>query len=222
MASLINYPFRLNLLYDDDPDKEETLMLEFRLVYQGTLLASSNRKPRSEHKNSIRRYFHQQLERLWQLREPLKSRLDFAPHGKKWVDVVSGRFAMGNKKFLPIVIEHLSLSCVLDILVLDREEPHRVITRGDLDGRIKTLVDALRIPHVGECSDGEENPLYCLLEDDKLISEIRVVADLLLPPENQLVDRLPEEAGVGQNHVLAIVQANVKLTHARIGSMDYL
>ncbi len=58
---------------------------------------------------------------------------------------------------------------------------------GDLDGRLKTIIDALRIPKAGENSDGPENPLLCVMEDDGLISELRVTGDLLLAQPEQLV-----------------------------------
>ena len=50
---------------------------------------------------------------------------------------------------------------------------------------MKTLFDALRIPaNLAEAGgekgkDGDE-PIYCLLEDDRLISEVRILTDHLL------------------------------------------
>ncbi len=56
-----------------------------------------------------------------------------------------------------------------------------------MDNRLKMLFDALAIPSK---SDGlssepaaEEDPLYCLLEDDRLITSLTVITDRLLIPQ---------------------------------------
>jgi hypothetical protein len=51
-----------------------------------------------------------------------------------------------------------------------------IMLSGDMDARIKTVFDALRIPaNLDEAGgvgpQGDEDPFYCLLQDDKLISE---------------------------------------------------
>jgi threonine synthase len=62
-----------------------------------------------------------------------------------------------------------------------------VKTGGDIDNRIKVLFDALRMPKIGEF-DAEtppapdEAPFFCLLQDDSLITEIKVTTDRLLTP----------------------------------------
>jgi hypothetical protein len=95
--------------------------------------------------------------------------------------------------FLPLVTSRISLRCSLEILFLRPEESGMLFESGDLDNRVKTLVDALRMPkNLSECGGegpGEgEDPFYCLLEDDKLISEIRVTSGqlLLLPHQREL------------------------------------
>ena len=66
--------------------------------------------------------------------------------------------------------------------------PGGVIESGDIDNRLKTLFDALRIPGpdtnelAGSTPQEGENPLYCLLEDDKLITHVAVDTDTLLKP----------------------------------------
>jgi len=64
--------------------------------------------------------------------------------------------------------------------------PGDVISAGDLDNRLKTLFDALRIPVLNERYSGrspgdDEKPyFYCVLEDDKLITKVSVETDQLL------------------------------------------
>ena len=49
--------------------------------------------------------------------------------------------------FKPLVRRSLSLACALDILFLRHEERYNLMRQGgDLDGRIKTLFDALKMP----------------------------------------------------------------------------
>ncbi len=97
-----------------------------------------------------------------------------------------------GRRFVPLVTEEMCLSCSLDVLFLRPETPGRLVQSGDIDNRLKTLFDAMRIPaNMGEAggppAEDEENPIFCLLEDDNLISEIRIATDnlLLLPNERE-------------------------------------
>ena len=77
-------------------------------------------------------------------------------------------------------------SALLRILFLRRDIPGSLISAGDLDNRIKTLIDTLRRPlnandlRGNETPAGDEDPFYCLLEDDKLVSHLEVETDTLL------------------------------------------
>ena len=67
-----------------------------------------------------------------------------------------------------------------------RDAPGSAIQAGDVDNRIKTLIDALRKPENAnelrgnEPPQDDEIPFYCLLEDDRLISSFSVETDRLL------------------------------------------
>ena len=59
----------------------------------------------------------------------------------------------------------------------------------DLDNRVKTLIDALKIPKKRELPDKaapdlarDEDPFYVLLEDDSLVTHLSVETDVLLDP----------------------------------------
>jgi len=85
------------------------------------------------------------------------------------------------------VTEANGLVCSLDILFLRPEKPGSILgSAGDIDKRIKTLIDALRIPADGsemkrhEGDDPDPNPMYCLLQDDALITTLKVETDRLL------------------------------------------
>jgi hypothetical protein len=49
---------------------------------------------------------------------------------------------------------------------------------------------------------GDENPMYCLLEDDKLISDVRVNADQLLG--------LPDAPEMDKNDVFLVIDVKMQ------------
>lgn len=102
--------------------------------------------------------------------------------------------------------ETIHLVCDLEITLLRPEAPGSVITQsGDIDNRLKTLFDGLRMPKdIGEIPAGDaptvdENPFYCLLQDDNLITKVTVITDRLL------------QATATPNEVLLVLRVN---THA--------
>lgn len=99
--------------------------------------------------------------------------------------------------FLPLVTKRVVLRCNVDILFLRAEEKNYVLQGGDIDGRLKTLFDSLRmireaqeLPPDHRPPEESEDPFFVLLEDDQLISEVRVNANqLLLLPGTQTVEQ---------------------------------
>ena len=92
----------------------------------------------------------------------------------------------GGRKFMPLVRNSFALRCGLSILFLRREPPGKVYQGGDIDNRLKTLFDALSVPNPEQIVDDRtvEDPIYCLLEDDSLISRIDVDTRQLLSRPN--------------------------------------
>jgi hypothetical protein len=121
-------------------------------------------------------------------------------------DVIADKWMRSGFRFWPLVTEEYCVRCALDILFLRPEEPGMLIRSGDIDARIKTIFDALRMPKNLDETGGmgpqeDENPFFCLLEDDKLISEIKVDTDNLL--------MLPKEREIKPNDALLVI--HVKL-----------
>lgn len=89
---------------------------------------------------------------------------------------------------MSLVSEGNDLLAELDITILRPAIPGALINHGgDLDNRLKTLLDALRIPDSGELSSDwtpheDEVPFHCLLSDDKLVTSIAIRSDRLLEP----------------------------------------
>jgi len=77
---------------------------------------------------------------------------------------------------------------------------------GDLDNCLKTLLDSLQVPKANQlaASDvpaSDENPLYCLVEDDKLITRLGVDTDRLLVESKS------------SNEVLVLIRVTLEFTH---------
>lgn len=203
---------------EDDYDNWEPWM-KFRLTYSGPLRptnrdALAEQDPLSVHKQQIRRDFHRQLKQLWATNKFLaehKVTKAFSPHygpldgASYWGpdpdtlvrmhDVMATWYPNRGFNFLPLVSEKFGLLCALDILFLRHDIPGSAISAGDIDNRIKTVIDALRPPQkpnefVGKdmkpiVPEEGEDPFYCLLEDDKQVSHFSVETDTLLEPKGE-------------------------------------
>lgn len=176
---------------DIEPDD---YTMQFHLTYEGPLYGPKQCRP--DHKQEIRQVFHTQLKKFWQIHPWLNQAL----HGKYEAaeninpmtplrDGLAQRFSRGAYKFVPLVRAEDALLCSLDILFLRPDRPGSMIESGDIDGRLKTLFDGLKMPgNTGEFGskyqepkEGED-PFYCLLEDDKLITHVSLETDTLLEP----------------------------------------
>ncbi len=175
--------------------------MEFRLVYDGMLLGASRSNTRSEHKHEIRRVFHKQLKRLWETAPHLREtgRVQQTMQGVAGavassdnIKKLSNKFRLDNYRLVPLATRELDLGCGLDILFLRYDQPGQTLLQsGDIDNRLKTLFDALRIPQDGEyCGKPlpDEDPFFCLLEDDSMISRVSVTTDVLLEPNRDVND----------------------------------
>ena len=200
--------------------------MKFRLTYEGELRATQRdatpeqRNPLAEHKHEIRRVFHRQLKHLWatdrflsryrihpdnpNLGEQPRAAPDamyamWAPERDELqplVEVVAGRHNRFGYQFVPLVTEYFHLLCSLHVLFLRHDIPGSAIQAGDIDNRLKTLIDTLRLPRYhNELISGDEQPrqgetpFFCLLEDDNQVSAFAVETDALLDPPDSADDR---------------------------------
>ncbi len=110
------------------------------------------------------------------------------PNTKTWVEHIADDHQKFGGRFVPLVSKAGGFTCTLDILFLRRDNPGNIIKHGgDIDNRLKVLLDGLRMPDSPEemggfSFDPDEDPFYTLLEDDKLITNISVTTDRLLEP----------------------------------------
>ena len=183
--------------------------MQFRLLYKGKLPSQSQRGI-GKQKHKIRKELHKQLLYLWKTHPFLTDYyLGFPPPSlvsktlvsapapgepqRSWVDTAADLYANCGYRFMPLVGQTFrdDIACALDILVLRRDHPGGSVKSGagggDIDNRIKVLLDALRMPQrcdelSGESPGPGEDPFFCLLEDDGLITELRITSDHLLTP----------------------------------------
>jgi len=165
--------------------------MEFRLIYKGPLKADGNPVVKQE----LRRSFHKQLQQLWK-QPPL---VRCGPPDGHFLDdnppdtSLSIIEKVDAFRFAPLVTSRLYLIAELDIIMLRREPPGLIVTQGgDIDNRLKTLLDSLRMPKdtseipTGDSPQEGEDPFFCLLEDDNLITRVAVETDRLLEPYDNL------------------------------------
>lgn len=194
------------LLRGPEDDTASEAIMRFRLTYAGELRPTQRdpigdqSDPLATHKHRVRKVFHQQLKRLWGTDKFLKeSKILQYPGGgleqahpdsdlPPMSEVLANLYREFGYRFVPLVREDFHLLCSLRILFLRRDGRGSVIQAGDIDNRIKTIIDALRRPRsaselVGHESPADgEDPFFVLLEDDNQVSHLEVETDVLLEP----------------------------------------
>jgi hypothetical protein len=186
-----------------DPDLErEVPAMDFRLTFDGLLLSTGN-KGRPAHVHIVRRRFHPQPRHLWSV-DPSINVTDASANYQ--IKERSEKFAWNNYNFVPLVTKDHGLVCALDILLLRPKPSSTIIQKGDIDGQLKTLFDALSLPQHGEqlgennVPSDDEKPFFCLLEDDALITSVAVETGILLEDTRDGLDR---------NAARAVIRARV-------------
>lgn len=216
----------------DEIERED--LVEFRLLFEGELLPSAGSKKRASEKHVIRQSFHPQLRRLWTINSNLRQlagqyyKAPFpGPNGGNppipsdqerfdgGIAKIGENWSRAGFQFVPLVTSDMALRCSIDITILRPEDDRFIFEAGDIDGQLKTLFDALRIPKdAGECGgaipQADETPFFCLLEDDRLVSEVRVSTDQML--------LLPNRREVKANDAHAVI--HVKLNHKNARTFD--
>ena len=163
--------------------------MELRLTYRGKLPSQSSMKNKAAEKHKIRLYLHSQLKNFWRINrflvamdKPGASGAGVPPASEE----LAARFEQKGLGFVPLIGDKWGTACALDILLLRRDSPGNIVWHGDIDNRIKVLLDALKIPENYDPSIVEpgavENPIYVLLQDDNVVVDLRVVTDILLGP----------------------------------------
>lgn len=170
--------------------------MQFTLIYDGPLSPSSTPKQ----KHDIRKQLHKQLKSLWASEafhgiviagtfKEIKAQSEALVN--EIIEKRAKKFPRCGIEFVPLVTGGRNLSCSLDILFLRRDPPGTIIAGGaggDIDNRLKILFDSFQLPPEGTKiggADPDECPFFVLLEDDALITSVKVSAGRLLRPALQ-------------------------------------
>jgi hypothetical protein len=190
------YPMVWSWRYQDEPPEDCVLAMEFRLIYQGPLPSASNSSPKPKAQHAIRKQLHLQLEQYWKEHPHLKHLLvkgDFSGLPRSVVMTLADEFSRGKHGFVPLVRKREDTYCSLNILFLRRDVPGRIVSGGDLDNRLKTLFDALKVPEstngLPDVPEPGFDPIFCLLDDDDQITSLHVITDRILSPLKADEDR---------------------------------
>lgn len=207
------------VVIDNDPYADfGVYAMKFRLTYAGPLLSSGNdsNNQKADHKHDLRLAFHPQLKRLWEI-TPFLSRggptwptISWAPpepEPKYDKSSRAKRFQIRPWNFVPLITQDMQFYCAIDILFMRTGGNRAIFNQGDLDGRLKTLLDALSNPDANQgysdrTFDKQSNPLFTLLENDKQITRLSVETDQMLEP---LTNNEPENYGVNDARLVISV-----------------
>lgn len=217
--------------------------MKFTLIYDGPLPSGGNSR-HNEDKWNIRKALHPQLKDLWSSHPALKAveeNRHFPKHGGAPLiqthhlhpGPIAPLLTVGlpgqadhglidlcepikkhGAAFRPLVRDSFALHCGLKISFLRFEPPGRVYQGGDIDGRMKTLFDALAMPqHVEQMykDDGLPDPLFVLLEDDSLISGLHVESERLLSQEK-----------FDKDYVKLMIEVDVRVRQATVYNQSFL
>jgi hypothetical protein len=177
------------------PPRGDELMI-FTLRYTGDLKSSGNTGGRGKDKQGLREHFHPQLERIWSrhtvlkkinretLTEPVKAQDRWEPPYPNALKIDSHLFRcmVRGASFIPLITASMEVHCHLSLRIGRPVRVGTIFAGGDIDGRLKTLFDALTVPKDdGQVPDGTTAREYlCLLSDDDLITALSISSYELL------------------------------------------
>jgi hypothetical protein len=197
-------------------------LMRFRLIFSGELSPnnrdSGNR--RVLEKTAIRNQIHPQLEELYQIHPGLRGNTpdDAAKPYQEYMQALREPKSVDGFGFVPLVRESVFLTCSLSITFLRRQVSPLVTPQGDIDNRIKTLLDGLAMPKTGggivradPTKRPSVDPCYVLLEDDKLIAGLSINVDRYLGGPH-----LTETA------VLLLIDVDVRVTELHWSNIGFL
>ena len=184
--------------------------MEFTLHYRGPLLSQGTRSSKNlkKAKCDIRNALMPQLRDAWK-HLPLDA--------EKWLDPgyeLTTIRTVVDQRFSAIVTKTHHAVAELKILFL-RPAPLGGLVKhgGDIDNRIKTLLDALSIPKEEQLSgahihDQYDGVSHCLLEDDSLVAGLSITVDRLMNP-------------MDEKEVLLIISVRIRRTQSTLKNLDF-
>jgi hypothetical protein len=190
--------------------------MQFRLLYEGRIAPRQRINVVDIH--GIRMALHPQLKALWgcmplaEMSTFFLRERDRGP-GARGIPILERK---NNVLFAPLITQTNSLACELNVTLLRQQSPGQLLGEGgDIDNRLKTLLDALRMPNTAEAQQAKINaqvdndPIHCLLQDDALVRKVSVETDWLLRPTTDPLD------------LVAIIQVRVLASRTTLENLPF-
>lgn len=191
--------------------------MEFTLHYRGSLKAATGKNRRKDHKHDLRKHFHKRLKELWDLPQ-FEGQEDLLDPRPALEGEIGLHQPVGPFEFAPLISTRLFLVASIEMTMLRPEPEGAIFTRsGDIDNRLKTLMDALKVPNdeaalPDDASPSpDQSPFLCLFEDDSLISGLNIKTAHWLESEVQKTDE-----------VVLTLRVRTKPTKIIFGNMAFL
>lgn len=185
--------------------------MEFCIHYYGKLKSRDN----AAGKHAIRRALHDQVKSLCvsdRFAQVFKGDLEETRRPEEKPMFVEH----DGKRYWFLIAEDLATVVDLSITILVPHAVGRIIQNGgDIDNRVKTLFDALRVPAVAsevpssDSFDYGSGGMYCLLEDDKLINRISIRS-------------YRDHAPLDGDSVRCLIEVETKITRALWGNLNFV
>ena len=183
--------------------------MEFTLFYTGNLPISKS--GRAIKKQELRRCFHSQLKLLWNQPPLINSQ-----HFLNSAGNISLVYDFAGFQFVPLVSQRIFTVAELDITLLRPGPPGAIIKSGDVDNRLKTIIDSLKMPQqINELPQDDspkdgETPFFCLLEDDNLITRVSVNTAQLL------------KDSLFSSEVVLLINVLTKITRKQYATLNFV
>jgi len=185
--------------------------MEFCLHYEGKLRSRDTAKA----KHSIRQSLHGQLRSIC-LSRPFVSLFKPDQFESLVIKDLSMSKVIDGKKFNFLISEKLATVANLNLTLLVPHAVGSIVQNGgDIDNRLKTLFDALRIPtassEVPTTDDFEygSEGMYCLLEDDKLINRVAIKS-------------FQDHSPLGGDSVRCLIEVETKITQPVLAGLCFV
>jgi hypothetical protein len=186
--------------------------MKFRLLFEGEIPPRQQTTLKVVH--DIRLQLAPQLEALWRF-APLNQMWKQLKHPQPGPMDYSILEQRGTSVFVPLISKRNDLMCELDVTFLRPQAPGQLLgDGGDIDNRVKTLLDALSVPPPAQTdfhsAIGPSRPVYCVLQDDSLVTKLAVETDRLL------------RTTTGRFDLVAILQVTIRAAKVTYGTLALL
>jgi Endodeoxyribonuclease RusA. len=185
--------------------------MEFCLHYYGKLKSRDN----ATGKHAIRQTLHHQIHSLC-MSDPFENAFKQDLDGTRSDKDKPMYVEHDGKRYWFLISEYLATVVDVNITILVPHDLGRMVQNGgDIDNRIKTLFDALRVPAVASeipASDAFEygtSGMYCLLQDDKLINRVSIRS-------------YRDHAPIDGDSVRCLIEVETKITKALWGNLNFV